>query len=387
VTTGEIPKAGAAPPPGEHDPGLPVVIIDLSGRDPVSPAAPTVRIETIRVEPITVPIIEPLTEPIFEPGTVPILEPGTVPIFEPGTVPILEPGTVPILKPGTVPILEPGTVPVAEQADPVDSVIEPIARTAVGVAPVRSAVPRHIGRVLGRARVYPRRRRRSPAVVGHRRRWRRSSVRTWEAVAWLAAVGVVATMAGFVVRSIPRPHSIVASGPSAAAVAAAPRSSPKGASCFIVACFRTFPDGPPTRVRIPSIDVDSTLESLSLGAHQQLNPPSRYDEAGWWRGGAVPGDPGLAVIAGHVDSTRGPGVFFRLRDVTPGESVSVQRGGVWVKFRVTRVERYPKDKFPTDKVYSPVTGAELRVITCGGDFDTVHGTYYDNIVVYAILVT
>jgi sortase (surface protein transpeptidase) len=91
------------------------------------------------------------------------------------------------------------------------------------------------------------------------------------------------------------------------------------------------------------------------------------------------------VIAGHVDSTAGPAVFFSLRTLVPGELVSVERGGVWVDFRVTQVEEYPKDQFPTDQVYRPTPDPELRVITCGGDFDTVHKRYYDNVVVYAIL--
>ena len=54
-------------------------------------------------------------------------------------------------------------------------------------------------------------------------------------------------------------------------------------------------------------------------------------------------------------------------------------------FRVQRVERYPKDKFPTEAVYVPTLNRELRLITCGGDFDYARGSYRDNIVVYATL--
>jgi len=150
-------------------------------------------------------------------------------------------------------------------------------------------------------------------------------------------------------------------------------------------CARSYPPGPPTRVRIPAIHVDSPLESLSLDANSALNAPDRYDEAGWYAGGVVPGNNGPAVIAGHVDSTAGPAVFFDLRTLAPGALVSVERGGVWVDFRVTEVEEYPKDRFPAAKVYQATPDPELRVITCGGDFDTVHKRYYDDVVVYAIL--
>ena len=55
-------------------------------------------------------------------------------------------------------------------------------------------------------------------------------------------------------------------------------------------------------------------------------------------------------------------------------------------FAVDRVEQYAKDRFPSDAVYGDVDGAELRLITCGGEFDDGVGSYEDNVVVYAHLV-
>jgi hypothetical protein len=54
-------------------------------------------------------------------------------------------------------------------------------------------------------------------------------------------------------------------------------------------------------------------------------------------------------------------------------------------FLVTKVERYAKDRFPSAAVYGPIDHAGLRLITCGGDFDSSSGHYRDNIVVYAAL--
>jgi hypothetical protein len=54
---------------------------------------------------------------------------------------------------------------------------------------------------------------------------------------------------------------------------------------------------------------------------------------------------------------------------------------------VQRLERYPKDEFPTQAVYFPTLDRELRLITCGGEFDYARHSYLDNIVVYATLVT
>lgn len=140
----------------------------------------------------------------------------------------------------------------------------------------------------------------------------------------------------------------------------------------------------PTSVSIPAIGVTSTLQLLHLNSAGALVPPSDFVHAGWYTGGPVPGDPGPAVVAGHVDSFRGPAIFFRLKELTSGDVVSIARSdGSTVRFAVTGVHRYPKNKFPTATVYGPVPDPELRLITCGGSFNRAKRSYRDNIVVSA----
>jgi sortase (surface protein transpeptidase) len=138
----------------------------------------------------------------------------------------------------------------------------------------------------------------------------------------------------------------------------------------------------PTAVKIPSISVHTSLEQLSLRADGSLTPP-KFTDAGWYAQGTAPGDVGPAVIAGHVDSTSGPSVFYRLKDIHTGDHILVERGGRWLTFTVTSVGRYPKTNFPTSTVYGPTPTAELRLITCGGAFNNARESYDDNIVVYA----
>ncbi len=140
----------------------------------------------------------------------------------------------------------------------------------------------------------------------------------------------------------------------------------------------------PTRLRIPAIGVDTTLERLALGPAGELAAPVDFAHAGWYAGGPAPGDPGPAVLAGHVDSTRGPAVFARLRTLTAGTAILVDRSGQWLTFHVVEVGRYAKDEFPTARVYGPTPGPELRLITCGGAFDRRAHSYLDNVVVYAV---
>ncbi|WP_432828989.1 class F sortase [Dactylosporangium sp. CA-092794] len=145
-------------------------------------------------------------------------------------------------------------------------------------------------------------------------------------------------------------------------------------------------EAPPTRLRIAALGVDTPLEDLEMGGSGALASPKEYGEAGWFAGGTVPGDPGPAVLAGHVDSKTGPAVFYRLHELKPGDTVSVLRGSGWLTFRVTASEHYAKAQFPSAKVYGPTPVPELRLITCGGSFDQSRHSYRDNLVVYAVLV-
>ncbi|RKR87253.1 LPXTG-site transpeptidase (sortase) family protein [Micromonospora pisi] len=142
--------------------------------------------------------------------------------------------------------------------------------------------------------------------------------------------------------------------------------------------------GPPTRVRIPRIGVDSSLAVLGLDRSGQLETPADYAQAGWFGAGPSPGDTGPAVIAGHVDSTTGPAVFYRLHELRAGDRVEVRRGTTWIPFRVVATSRHAKDDFPTAEVYDPTPGPELRLITCTGSFDRATRNYHDNLVVFAV---
>ena len=143
---------------------------------------------------------------------------------------------------------------------------------------------------------------------------------------------------------------------------------------------------PPVRVTIPSIGVDSSLQRLSLQADDTLQTPTEWGQAGWYAVGVRPGDPGPAVIAGHVDSRNGPAVFFRLRELRAGAGVYVTtQSGKTLHFVVDTSQRYPKDRFPTEAVYGPTPLPVLRLITCTGAFDAANHNYLDNLVVTAHL--
>jgi hypothetical protein len=152
----------------------------------------------------------------------------------------------------------------------------------------------------------------------------------------------------------------------------------------LVADDRSLRAAAPVRLRIPSVGIDTSLGATELDDADALVPPA--DGAGWYAEGPAPGDVGPAVVTGHVDGGGAPAVFYRLRDLVPGDPVVVERAdGSTVRFVVTGVARYAKDAFPTATVYGPTPGAELRLITCGGTFDRSRGSYRDDVVVSARL--
>lgn len=147
----------------------------------------------------------------------------------------------------------------------------------------------------------------------------------------------------------------------------------------------------PVSVAIPAIGVRSRLLRLGLSPDGTMQVPSLLtsaDEAAWYKYSAAPGQPGTAVIEGHVDSYHGPAVFFRLGALRPGNRIEVSLAdGATAVFLVTGVREYTKDDFPAKAVYGATRYPALRLITCGGDFDPATGHYLSSVVVFAVLST
>jgi LPXTG-site transpeptidase (sortase) family protein len=195
--------------------------------------------------------------------------------------------------------------------------------------------------------------------------------------ALLVAAGLVATGAGAVGLVLTRHPDV----PQAALLQALPvptgpieAAPPSGAAQV----------AEPASLVIPSIGVRTWLVHLGLTSGGALQVPPTAAVAGWYVGSPRPGAIGSAVIAGHIDSVSGPGVFFRLSQLQHGDRVYVRRAdGTLAVFAVTQVQSYAKDAFPTAAVYGAVPDPELRLITCGGTFDYTTRSYLSNTVVYA----
>ena len=206
----------------------------------------------------------------------------------------------------------------------------------------------------------------------------------------LRLVSAAALSVGVLAAGIGAAGLIVANGSSASAqrlpARPSPVATPSGRPVTTTRQPAAQPVAKPVELTIPAIGVRAPVTTLGLNRDGTLQVPSTTTVVGWYTGSPSPGATGSAVIAGHVDSRSGPGVFFWLRDLRPGERIYVRRAdGTLAVFTVTRVQIYAKNAFPTAAVYGPAPDAELRLLTCGGTFDYASGSYLSNVVVYARL--
>jgi hypothetical protein len=143
----------------------------------------------------------------------------------------------------------------------------------------------------------------------------------------------------------------------------------------------------PRRIAIPATGVSAPVIPLGRNADGTMQTPAGWEDTGWYEAGSEPGEQGPAVVVGHVDSTSGPAVFYRLGELRRGNLIRIRRAdGSVVQFRVEGLERWPKAEFPTRRVFTKTHVAALRLVTCSGDFDPSTGHYADNTIVYAVRV-
>jgi sortase (surface protein transpeptidase) len=205
---------------------------------------------------------------------------------------------------------------------------------------------------------------------------------------WLA-IGLAAVAAGCLALAVASPGSVpraVAAPPKADPVASS-RSTPSATSSSGASGTATTAPVPPVRISIPVLHLVAPVDELGLQDDLTVEVPEDPMRTGWYRMGTAPGQPGSAVILGHVDSTAGTAVFARLHDLRPGDLVIVSAAdGTSSTFRVIRLSTYPNAEFPAAEVYAaPGPEHRLNLVTCGGKYTRATG-HQANLVVYTRLV-
>lgn len=147
------------------------------------------------------------------------------------------------------------------------------------------------------------------------------------------------------------------------------------------------PPGWPQSISIPRIGVAATLENLPFNSSKYLSAPFKWNDVSWFDRGPRPGDPGRAIIFGHLDSTCCPAVFWNLHELAAGDTIQVKyRDGRVTTFHVMWSHTYTNAGIPASWIYQRSSQRGLVLFTCAGVFHT-DGTGYDHkLMVYARLV-
>ncbi|MEJ7654972.1 MAG: class F sortase [Chloroflexia bacterium] len=105
------------------------------------------------------------------------------------------------------------------------------------------------------------------------------------------------------------------------------------------------------------------------------------------RAGLPAGQPGNSVLAGHLDSTTGPAVFYKLDQIKVGDMPVVDKDNRSIQFRVTKSQVYYNDEAPLYEIFGPSDESHLNLITCDGAFDRNSKEYDRKLVVFSVLVS
>jgi LPXTG-site transpeptidase (sortase) family protein len=141
----------------------------------------------------------------------------------------------------------------------------------------------------------------------------------------------------------------------------------------------------PTRLIIPSLDIDAPIEGVGQTEAHQMGVPSDVDAVAWYNLGPQPGEPGNAVMAGHLDDVRGrPAVFWRLDELQPGDEILVRFSDEHeVRFAVMTVETHDANAAPMERIFGVDFERDLNLITCDGAWNAQSKLYEKRLVVYA----
>lgn len=145
----------------------------------------------------------------------------------------------------------------------------------------------------------------------------------------------------------------------------------------------------PLRLQVPKIGIDTQLSQVGLQADGQMEMPWDIETAAWYKYSPTPGELGPSVIVGHLDGANYAnmtGVFYRLHELSPGDKIMITRtDGTVAVFKILYLKQVPQNDFPTQEIYGNINYAGIRLITCGGTFDSSTGHYNQNTVVYGAL--
>ncbi|HEY3111597.1 MAG TPA: class F sortase [Chloroflexota bacterium] len=131
---------------------------------------------------------------------------------------------------------------------------------------------------------------------------------------------------------------------------------------------------PPQQLEIPKIGLTAAIVGVGTKPSGELDSPTTPREVGWFVGGPRPSEPGNALLTGHLDFHTGElGVFWRLKELAPGDEILVKTERGPLRFQVENSWLYDRDTAPVDRILGFQVGRVITILTCEGKFTPYQG--------------
>jgi hypothetical protein len=144
-----------------------------------------------------------------------------------------------------------------------------------------------------------------------------------------------------------------------------------------------IPTAPPVQLLIPSIRVNRPVEGVGADRWGYMSLPVNGWNAGWYKGGPVPGAPGDAVIEGHAGYPDQPMLFGKLATLRQGDKIIVVLAdGSQRLFLVESMADFAIGVAPP-RMGEQTGPPRLTLVTCTGHFDAESKFYSKRLVVEA----
>ncbi len=142
----------------------------------------------------------------------------------------------------------------------------------------------------------------------------------------------------------------------------------------------------PRYLKIPTLNVDARVLAVGVNQLGEVGTPEDIYDTAWYNKSAEPGAPGAMLIDGHVSGWSVKGVFYNLKNLTPGDTIQVERGdGAVLNYKVIRSQVYAYNKVDMNAALSPVIDGKpgLNLITCDGNVIRGTNEYSQRIIVFS----
>jgi LPXTG-site transpeptidase (sortase) family protein len=142
----------------------------------------------------------------------------------------------------------------------------------------------------------------------------------------------------------------------------------------------------PRYIFIPKLSVQAIIKPLGLTATGQVATPNNVYDTGWYTKSNTPGQPGAAVIDGHVSSWTTNGVFYGLKSLQTGDAIQVELGdGAKINYTVIKKQVYGYQQVNMSALLSPIDAGKpgLNLITCTGDVIKGTNDFTERVVIFA----